>query len=194
MFSTDVEIPYLLGIGLLEESHLQAAIGGLARKTLRGRLLGFLKMFAAIPGPKQLHKHHLLYVYYYELICKADVEVAKNAFDCICGYKPAAIIPYKDRFKNLFDDRKFRNETLEISASLSNKEEPIFAAEHVRTAYLFIVRVLYGLLLSKPTTSRKEKDAIKSRYVASFFIWYDIFLFCFDFFVGELPFFRLLLN
>lgn len=168
VFKTDVEIPYLTGIGLLEQSLLEAASTHLSRKNLRSRLVGYLKMFAATPGPKQLFKNHLLYIFYHELICKSDIDVAKLAFDCICGYKPANIIPYKEHLKNLFDDRKFRNELLEISASLTDKEGIIFAPEHQTVTFQFVVRILYGLLLSKPTTSRKEKDAIKSRRAAIF--------------------------
>lgn len=162
-YSTEVEIPFLTGIGLLDKDDLCLSSEFLSRKSLRGRLLGFLKMFAAIPGPKQLYKHHLLFVYFNELLCKADIEVSKIAFDCVCNYKPSFLVPYKERLKNLLDDRKFRNETLEISSSLSSKEEPIFASEHQSPVFLFMVRILYGLLLSKPTTSRKEKDAIKSK-------------------------------
>jgi hypothetical protein len=167
-YSTEVEIPFLTGIGLLDKEDLCLSSEFLSRKSLRGRLLGFLKMFAAIPGPKQLHKHHMLFVYFNELLCKADIEVSKIAFDCVCNYKPSFLVPYKERLKNLLDDRKFRNETLEISSSLSSKEEPIFASEHQSPVFLFMVRILYGLLLSKPTTSRKEKDAIKSKRTAIF--------------------------
>lgn len=167
VFTTDIEIPLLQSIGLLE-GDLATISTSLSRKSLRARLMGFLKVFAAITGPKQLHKHHLLYAYYHELLSKSDKEISKVAFDCICTYKPAHVAPYKDHLKVLLEDNKFRNEMLAISASLENKEETILADEHRNATFLLIIRILYGVLLARSGSSRKEKDLQRSRRVAIF--------------------------
>lgn len=144
-------------------------ISWIARKDINKRLEAFLKAFAAVPSPKQLYKFGLLFAFYHELLTKADNTIAKLAFECILTFKPIYAVPYKDSLKNLFDDKTFRNELVNIDTDnttiTSNGEEKDYRikGEHREGFYHLILRILFGRLLSKPTAKRNINDQIAAK-------------------------------
>jgi hypothetical protein len=175
----DPELPGLRKIGLLLskeqlDPELVAQFSFLTQKERIKRLENFMKVFAAVPSPKQMSKYGLLFAFYNELLCKSDTAIAKLAFDCILTYKPAYLMPYKDSLKNLYDEKLLRNELVNIDSENvrsaeggGNEGEKDYriSADHKKDFYHVILRILYGRLLSKPSggSKRNVNDQITSR-------------------------------
>jgi hypothetical protein len=161
----------------------------LTKKDIFKRLENFLKIFAVITSPKQLIKYGYLYALYHELLCKSDSNIAKLAFECILTYKPIYLMPYKDFLKNLYDEKAFRNELVNIDSDTpvtitvtdrkkgggsqnmiteATEKDYKIKKEHREGFYHVIMRILYGRLLSKPTggSKRNINDQIQSRRAA----------------------------
>lgn len=65
------------------------------RRSVRGRLVALLGVFASAPGPKSLYKQRVLFRVYRALMVMPDDTVAGLALQCMLSYKPPYLVPYK---------------------------------------------------------------------------------------------------
>lgn len=65
------------------------------RRSVRGRLVALLGVFAATTGPKSLYKQRVLYRVYRALLVMPDDKIAGLALRCMMSYKPPFLVPYK---------------------------------------------------------------------------------------------------
>lgn len=65
------------------------------RRSVRGRLVALLGVFAAAPGPKSLYKQRVLFGVYRALMVMPDDKVAGLALRCMLAYRPPYLVPYK---------------------------------------------------------------------------------------------------
>lgn len=65
------------------------------RRSVRGRLVALLGVFASATGPKSLYKQRVLYRVYRALLVMPDDKIAGLALRCMLSYKPPFLVPYK---------------------------------------------------------------------------------------------------
>eukprot|EP01034_Spumella_vulgaris_P023353 gene23353-29566_t len=166
VFKEDPEIPYLKRIGFFaaEEESSSDVLPVLPVRILKRRLEMFLQVLAAVTSPKQLFRHQLLYAFYREIMSKPDVAVVKLAFDCIAGYKPVSIIPYKDNIKRLLDDKTIRDELVSLDLSL---EGGAVRLEHREDVIPLLVRTVFGRFVSKSRGSKAAREQGLARRAAA---------------------------
>lgn len=164
----EIEIPVLRSIGLLSsEATSDIHASSVNPKVLRTKLVSYLKVFAAITSPKQLFRYQFLYAFFHELVRKTDLDLSKQALECILTFKPAHLIPYKDHLKGLLDDRKSREVMLIISSSLEGNRDVIVAPEHQPMTFKFMTSLCYGKLISKTSADKKEREVQNARRTAT---------------------------
>lgn len=67
------------------------------RRSVRGRLVALLGVFASASGPKSLYKQRVLFRVYRALMVMPDERVAGLALRCMLTYRPPYLVPYKVR-------------------------------------------------------------------------------------------------
>lgn len=67
------------------------------RRSVRGRLVALLGVFASAPGPKSLYKQRVLFRLYRALMVMPNDKVAGLALQCMLSFKPPYLVPYKVR-------------------------------------------------------------------------------------------------
>jgi len=166
-FGDDPEVPYLHNIGLFSVKDIvddaTKDFGTLKPKILKKRLEMFLGVFAAVTSPKQLYMHQLLYAFYCSLLAKPDLNIVKLGFDCILTYKPEYVIPYKDRVKNLLDDKKLRNELITFTLSV---DDTTIDKSHRIDIIPLVSSIVFGRFVSKARGSKAAREQSLSRRVA----------------------------
>ncbi|CAN0297211.1 unnamed protein product, partial [Ectocarpus fasciculatus] len=81
------------------------------RRSVRGRLVALLGVFAAASGPKSLYKQRVLFGVYRALMVMPDDKVAGLALRCMLSYRP----PYLANLEGLMNDETFRDELVTFS-------------------------------------------------------------------------------
>ncbi|CAB1098209.1 unnamed protein product [Ectocarpus sp. CCAP 1310/34] len=85
------------------------------RRSVRGRLVALLGVFAAAPGPKSLYKQRVLFGVYRALMVMPDDKVAGLALRCMLAYRPPYLVPYKANLEGLMNDETFRDQLVTFS-------------------------------------------------------------------------------
>lgn len=67
------------------------------RRSVRGRLVTLLGVFASASGPKSLYKQRVLFRVYRALMVMPDEKIAGLALRCMLSYRPPYLMPYKVR-------------------------------------------------------------------------------------------------
>lgn len=129
---------------------------------LKKRLEMFLQVFAAIPSPKQLYQHQLLYSLFHVLVAKPEPNFAKLALDCILAYKSADYSAFVDDFKGLMDDSKIRKQLITFNVSPDSGAIDKSVRPQVITLAL---RILYGKFSAKVRGGRAARDQSLSWYL-----------------------------
>lgn len=129
---------------------------------LKKRLEMFLQVFAAIPSPKQLFQHQLLYSLFHVLVAKSEPSISKLALDCILSFKTPAYASFVDVYKGLMDDSKIRKEL--ITFNVTPESGGIDKAVRPEVLNLTI-RILYGKFSAKIRGGRAARDQSLSWYV-----------------------------
>jgi hypothetical protein len=136
-------------------------------KVLKQRLLAFMQIFAAIPHPKQLHHHELLFQYFVELLSKPDLSVAKLAFTCLVKYKQPWIGTYRESVQRLFDDKLFRDELLKfyVNPTLNGteKDSEMLKKEHRDEFIPLLTGIVFGRIVSKSRGNKATRDQHEAR-------------------------------
>lgn len=175
----DPDVPLLHKIGLLgaadegagssqhpaagcTESSPVGPTAMLPRSTLKKRLEIFLQVFAAVVSPRQLFQHQLLFQFYGCLLSRPETQVARLALDCMLTYKPSYLVPYKDNFKRILDDKHLRDELIVFNPKTSSEsgEDVAIDAEHRADLVPYLVRVVFGRFLAKSRSNRAREQTV----------------------------------
>ncbi|RKP06477.1 hypothetical protein THASP1DRAFT_18449, partial [Thamnocephalis sphaerospora] len=111
------------------------------------RMAGFLRLFGKIRNPRQFYKTAELHSIYWTLLSKGDQKIQGLALDCLLTWRPKNVLIYADNLRNLLDDYKFRDEL--VTFSLTPGEEGAINAEHRPDVLPYVVRILYGRMVSR---------------------------------------------
>lgn len=170
-FTEEIEIPDLIRLGVLlthpllaDQSKDAATNSGddenetfpdLPPNILRKRLDMFLQVFGAVPSPKQLFQHQLLYNFFTILVTKSDASTARHAMDCILNYKPVSIVSFKSVFKNILDESSIRRELVTFDPSV---EGGVIDSIQRPDMIAMLIKVLMGRFTAKPKGGRASRD------------------------------------
>jgi len=135
----------------------------LGRKSLQKKLTSFLKMFAAINGPQQLHKHKLLFLYFLVTLSNPDEGIAQLALSCLLKFKVDYITPYAELLSSLLKKKQFRDTLTKIDMS---KEEGTVDSHHRHDLIPVIVRILFGRFSARGSGAKSSKDSPAARRAA----------------------------
>ncbi|ESO12980.1 hypothetical protein HELRODRAFT_188063 [Helobdella robusta] len=128
-----------------EESSCQH--DGTTKPKVPDRLLVMhLKLFAKFTQPKSLFLGQKLYDLYLELLKQSSLEVQRVAFSCFMTFKPPYLVPYKENFERLLDEKTFKDEIVLFSFESGVS---IVKEEHRKDAVPILMRILLGKMRQK---------------------------------------------
>ncbi|KAK3096539.1 hypothetical protein FSP39_001125 [Pinctada imbricata] len=125
------------------------------RRAATGALLVHLQLFSKYQNPKSQYRETELQELYYKLLVHKDSEVQKVAFECIMTYKHKYLIPYRENFERLLDDKTFKNEIVLFTI---DKESSVIDPEHRADLLPVLMRILYGKMQHKTGTDTAGKN------------------------------------
>jgi hypothetical protein len=97
------------------------------RRASNKTLIIHLAVFAKFQNPRNAYLEPKLNDLYMKLLMHKDGAVQKAAFDCICTYKAKYLMPYKENFEKLLDDKQFKREIVLFSI---NEDTTLVRPEH----------------------------------------------------------------
>ena len=158
-FVDEPEVSDLLYHGVLESAPAEHPLN-ISRKTLTARLEVYLSVFAAVVSPRQLYQHSILLHLYSALVTKSDQKISRLALDCALTYKVPALMPLKDSFYRLVDDKKMRDELVTLDL---RGESELLSKDHRAEAISFLSNVLYGRFSARAGGSKAARELGISR-------------------------------
>lgn len=133
------------------------------RKSIRQKLISFLKMLAAVNGPQQLYKHNVLKSFYFTMLSNPDASVANLALSCLMKYKLEYVTPYADKLRGLLKKDEFRDAITKFDLST---EDGTIDSHHRQDLIPVLVRILFGRFSSRGSGARSSKDSPAARRAA----------------------------
>ncbi|XP_064627386.1 small subunit processome component 20 homolog [Lineus longissimus] len=131
-----------------------------SRRQIARSFLVLLKLFSKFKGPKSLHMEPKLRELYHEMLCHRDGEIQKVAFDCVMTYNNKSIVPYKEHFEKLLDDKHFKNEIVLFNI---DSEASVVQRDHRVEVLPVLMRLLFGKMLGKAGRNTAGKDQSTKR-------------------------------
>ncbi|XP_076467049.1 small subunit processome component 20 homolog [Babylonia areolata] len=143
------------------------APGKAQRKSAVQSLLAHLQLFAKVQNPRSLYREGELRDIFFQFLEHRHSGVQKVAFQCIMTYKYKFLTPYRENFERLMDDKTFKTEVVLFSV---DEETTQVSAEHRQELLPFLMRILYGKMLSKAgnETSGKRRSDVRRSIVLRF--------------------------
>ncbi|KAH3726396.1 hypothetical protein DPMN_052258, partial [Dreissena polymorpha] len=137
------------------------------RKAAASSLVVHLALFAKFTEPLSMYREPELRKLYYELLIHKNSEVQKTAFRCLMTYKFKYLVPYKENFERLLEDKSFKNEIVLFSI---DNETSVVSPEHRQDALTVLMRILYGKMHVKTgkNTSGKQHSSARQSIVLGF--------------------------
>ncbi|XP_074650347.1 small subunit processome component 20 homolog [Tubulanus polymorphus] len=138
-----------------------------SRKMVIKLMIAKLRLLAKFHSPLSVYLEPKLKELYFELLAHRNCELQKVAFDCIMTYKYKYLMPYKENFMRLFDDRRFKTEIVMFSI---DSESNVILEEHREELLPVLMRILYGKMHSKTgkDTSGKSNSTYRKSIVFRF--------------------------
>ncbi|XP_063423263.1 small subunit processome component 20 homolog isoform X1 [Mytilus trossulus] len=130
-----------------------------SRKHVTSTLLSQLQLLSLFTNPKSLYKEAELRNIYMELLQHKNGEIQRVVYKCIMTYKPQYLVPYRENFERLLDDKSFKNEIVAFSL---DAESSVVKEEHREELMPVLMRILYGKMLSK--TGKDSSGKSKSNF------------------------------
>ncbi|KAI9911099.1 hypothetical protein PsorP6_009377 [Peronosclerospora sorghi] len=137
----------------------------LTTKTVRGKLVDQLKLFATFHNMKGAFAQHLLHTIFLDLLMKSDDVVSKLALQCLYAFGNKAIVSYKAQLNRLTDSSSFREE---LSSFKIGEEEGVVLREHRIELLPVLLRVLYSKCVSKKSHNNGDTMAARRAAVLAF--------------------------
>ncbi|XP_076304449.1 small subunit processome component 20 homolog isoform X2 [Tachypleus tridentatus] len=139
---------------------------GKQRRNITKLLCAHLGVFGKFRNPQAISRSEELHQLYLELLCHRDAEVQKLSFDCVMTYNHKYLIPYKENFYCLLDEKTFKTEAVLFSI---DSEHGCVQAEHRDELLPILMRILYGKMLYKTggnTGGKSIRRGIILRFLA----------------------------
>lgn len=137
------------------------------RKPAIQSLLVHLDLIAKFKKQRSMFLQPQVQNSFYDLLKHRNSSVQKAAFECVLSYKNPHIVPYKDNFYRLLDDKTFKTEIVLFRVD----EESTEIKEADRDELLpVLMRILYGKFHCKTgtDTSGKSRSNLRKSIVFSF--------------------------
>ncbi|XP_041354948.1 small subunit processome component 20 homolog [Gigantopelta aegis] len=137
------------------------------RKGVTKSLLVHLELFSKFKNPKSLYLEPELNKYYFEFVQHKNNDVQKMAFQCLMTYKPAYLVPYRENFLRILDDKTFKEEIVLFSI---DEESSIIKTEHRNELLTVLMGILFGRMQSKAgkDTTGRAKSSVRQSIVFRF--------------------------
>lgn len=140
---------------------------GKKRKAAKSSLIVQLELFSKFKNPRAVCMEPQLRELYFDLLIHKSVDVQKVAFSCIMSYKYKYLMPYRENFDRLLDDKTFKNEIVLFSIDHDNS---VVSSEHRPEVLPILMRILYGKMKGKTGkgTSGKQYSGVRQSLVLRF--------------------------
>ena len=140
------------------------------RKGIWKTLLAFLDLFASFRNPKAFYKEKQLQDLYHLLLTMKNSQVQKSALKCILTYNHKYLTPYCNNLFRIIDDSTFKSETVLFNLAEDGPEENRIDPDLRPHLMLYLMRILYGKMLSKTgsQTAGKSKANLRRSIVFRF--------------------------
>ncbi|XP_058979679.1 small subunit processome component 20 homolog [Musca domestica] len=120
-----------------------------------------LSVLAVQQNPRALFKETELWHLYMQLLKGSNNQLQKCALDCVMSYKSKSLMPYKELFYNILDEKKFKDELLNFKVDTVSEEH--------REQFMHIfLRLLYGKMITKGSQkglSPQQRKSIILRFL-----------------------------
>lgn len=110
------------------------------KKSIRTRLLSWLKLFKNFSNPKALYSSDALQKLFLTYVSHPDRSLQTNALECLFAYRTPGLTRHSDTLRLLLDDTSWRSQLTTLDL---NKLEEDRRSEFVPV----LIRIFYGLML-----------------------------------------------
>ncbi|XP_052810287.1 small subunit processome component 20 homolog [Mya arenaria] len=171
---TNTESPKKSGVtqGLGKNAREGEGKGEVTESKKRGKaatssLVVQLQLFSKFKDPHSVYREPELRKLYFDLLIHKNADVQKTAFKCIMTYKYGYLVPYRENFERLLDDKTFKNEIVLFSIS---QENSVVSPEHRPDLLPVLMRILYGKMHVKTGkgTSGKQHSHVRQSIILGF--------------------------
>ncbi|KAL4233743.1 hypothetical protein ACF0H5_008423 [Mactra antiquata] len=117
-----------------------------------------LELFAKFKDPLTMYMEPQLRQLYFDLLIHKNTVIQKTAFQCIMTYKYSYLIPYRENFNRLLDDKTFKDEIVVFSIDHENGTIDKGHRDYVMPV---LMRILYGKMnvkTGKGTTGKQYSN------------------------------------
>ncbi|KAK5977308.1 Down-regulated in metastasis [Trichostrongylus colubriformis] len=111
-------------------------------------LCAFLDVYAKFTDPKSVYLEPKMRNMYEHLLIVDNDMVQKSALACIFSYRDKSLLPYKENFERLLDEKTFR-EQLVLFTINEEENNSIVHLDHRQAVMHVLLRFLYGKLWIK---------------------------------------------
>ena len=151
-----------------KEQKLEETRGsGKKRKAAKSSLIVQLELFSKFKNPKAVYMEAQLRELYFDLLVHKSADVQKVAFHCIMSYKYKYLVPYRENFERLLEDKSFKDEIVLFSI---DHENSVVSSEHRPEVLPILMRILYGktnVKMGKGTTG-KQYSSVRHSIILRF--------------------------
>ncbi|TIC25980.1 hypothetical protein E3Q12_00708 [Wallemia mellicola] len=112
-------------------------------KTLKGRLVSWLKLYATFNNPKAMYKSTEMWNLFLDFLSKGDNNIQLKSLECILTWKDVSINTYEETLKNLLNESNFRDELINFSLNI---ESQAISPGHREGLIPIVIRLLYGVM------------------------------------------------
>ncbi|KFM72555.1 Small subunit processome component 20-like protein, partial [Stegodyphus mimosarum] len=123
-------------------------------------LAALLSVFAKFKNPKAIYKTEELQKLYNELLSYHDPDIQRLSFDCLMTYNYNYLIPYKDNFYRILDNKTFKSEVVLFSLDTENH---VIQEQHRINVLPVLMRIMYGKMLHKTGNNTTGKSQAQTR-------------------------------
>lgn len=133
----------------------------LTTKSVRNKLINWLKLFGAFRNLKGAFAQGFLYDYFFDLLVKSDEVISKLALQCLYGFDKKHLAAYKTQLDRIADSATFREELTSFDISVQGGA---VLREHRAHLVPVLMRILYSKCVSKK--GRGTGDTVAARRAA----------------------------
>ena len=150
-----------------QEATKESKGGGKKRKAAKSSLIVQLELFSKFKNPRSIAMEPQLRELYLELLVHKSADVQKVVFQCIMSYKYKYLMPYKENFARLLEDKSFKDEIVLFSI---DHESSVVSSEHRADVLPVLMRILYGKMHTKTGkgTTGKQYSGVRQSIILRF--------------------------
>ena len=132
---------------------------------MQKRLKCFLRVFAAIDGPKQLVHHQLLEKVFRSFLTHPDPYVVGYSLSCLVKFKIDYLTPYHHHLREILQKGKLKAALLKLTEEVESGK---MNNEHRKLLLPILARILFGRVTAKAGKSSKDSPVARRAAILSF--------------------------